>query len=324
MAGGLQHDSLSESDPGEYGRLVSAAWETRHEQLSAGDYGATLEFMASPEAVFYHEKIRGAGRVTGALQDGLFGFGVMCRKSREQGRWWGASHPEHGLVYVEPGAEVDVSLPGGTEKLVAILPVDVFRAKFEAVSGAEPDFLGTNGKFLKSSRSAMRDLSAALRRVMTSPLAGGVEKDGELLSDFLVVKLAECVSRSEPVVPTQSQRCSLVRRTLDMFDRDPAGFRLESACVRLRCSRRTLEYAFREHLRMTPGAYLKVRRLHLCKEWLTDADPQEMTVAKVVRGIGIKQLGRFAGEYERMFGEYPSQTLARPATRRVPAFGFAY
>jgi len=76
-------------------------------------------------------------------------------------------------------------------------------------------------------------------------------------------------------------------------------------------SQRTLEYAFREKMGITPLQFLRGYRMNCARRDSSTAAPGSTTVTTVATGWGFSELGRFAGEYRRMFGELPSQTLAQ-------------
>lgn len=80
----------------------------------------------------------------------------------------------------------------------------------------------------------------------------------------------------------------------------------------VRCSRRTLTRVFREAFDISPARYLRLRRLNQARAWLRRADPAP-SVTEAATRFGFFELGRFAGDYRRLFGELPSETLrARP------------
>ena len=67
---------------------------------------------------------------------------------------------------------------------------------------------------------------------------------------------------------------------------------------------------------MSPAKYLKRYRLTQARLRLRAADPVETTVTDVAVSWGFWELGRFAVDYRRLFGECPSQTLrGRPPVR---------
>ena len=75
-------------------------------------------------------------------------------------------------------------------------------------------------------------------------------------------------------------------------------------------SARALQMGFRRFRDTTPMAYLR-SRLELARTELAKAGQQRGSVATVANAFGFGHLGRFARDYERRFGELPSQTLCR-------------
>jgi AraC-like DNA-binding protein len=69
---------------------------------------------------------------------------------------------------------------------------------------------------------------------------------------------------------------------------------------------------------MSPAKYLKRYRMTQARLDLLEADPVAATVTQIATAWGFWELGRFAVEYRRLFGESPSETLktfARDAAR---------
>jgi transcriptional regulator GlxA family with amidase domain len=71
---------------------------------------------------------------------------------------------------------------------------------------------------------------------------------------------------------------------------------------------RAVEQAFASHVGAPPMACLRAMRLDLARRLLKVA-PAGSNVTAVVLEAGINHLGRFAGEYQRRYGELPSETL---------------
>jgi len=88
-------------------------------------------------------------------------------------------------------------------------------------------------------------------------------------------------------------------------------------CAAAGVSERTLRSLFTKALGMPPHRYLRVRRLHLIRGTLAVADPQTQTVSGVARRFGYSDPGRMASQYYALFGEYPSATLQRRASKRA-------
>jgi AraC-like DNA-binding protein len=73
---------------------------------------------------------------------------------------------------------------------------------------------------------------------------------------------------------------------------------------------RTLETHFNMFLGTTPLGWVRRMRLARARQELLRAGPQT-TVTDVALAAGLSQLGRFAVEYRKIFGEVPSATIQR-------------
>lgn len=84
-------------------------------------------------------------------------------------------------------------------------------------------------------------------------------------------------------------------------------------CKQVGASERSLEYAFKAVMGLTPKAYLVRLRLHRVREALLAARPGTTTVAVEALNWGFWHFGEFSRAYKNCFGELPSQTLRRKA-----------
>jgi AraC-like DNA-binding protein len=85
-------------------------------------------------------------------------------------------------------------------------------------------------------------------------------------------------------------------------------------------STRTLGYAFRENIGLSPGAFVRQLRLQGLRRELLASRLGESSVTELAYHLGFTQLGRLAGDYRRVFGELPSATLARPFPGDAPSY----
>jgi transcriptional regulator GlxA family with amidase domain len=76
-------------------------------------------------------------------------------------------------------------------------------------------------------------------------------------------------------------------------------------------SERTLEYAFKDVMALTPMAYLSRLRLHRVRKALLTAPPGSTTVSAEALTWGFWHFGEFSRAYRECFGELPSETLLR-------------
>jgi len=80
-------------------------------------------------------------------------------------------------------------------------------------------------------------------------------------------------------------------------------------CQAAGVSERTLEYAFKAVLGLTPVAYLIRLRLHRVRQALLAAPRGSTTVSAEALRWGFWHFGEFSRAYKDCFGELPSDTL---------------
>jgi AraC family ethanolamine operon transcriptional activator len=97
----------------------------------------------------------------------------------------------------------------------------------------------------------------------------------------------------------------------------PDTTQVADLCRALRLSRRTLHRAFAETLGMGPARYLARQRLAAVRAELRRSNPAAIKVTDTATKYGFWELGRFAREYRRTFGERPSETLGKGMRRRA-------
>jgi AraC-like DNA-binding protein len=83
-------------------------------------------------------------------------------------------------------------------------------------------------------------------------------------------------------------------------------------CAAIDVPERTLRVYCAESLGMSPGSYVRLRRLNFARATLQRSDPATGSVAQTAKQYGFSELGRFAAVYRRVFGKPPSATLWGP------------
>lgn len=106
-----------------------------------------------------------------------------------------------------------------------------------------------------------------------------------------------------------------VRRVKALIDETPDAFYLASdLAAHANVGVRRLEQAFREHLGMSPLAYVQRVRLQHVHDDLLNPHPGD-TVTLVMSRWGFSNHARFAAAYRTQFGVNPAETLRRSSGR---------
>jgi AraC-like DNA-binding protein len=137
-------------------------------------------------------------------------------------------------------------------------------------------------------------------------VARSLEQD--LLHALINCLTAEGV-REEETAPSTRHADIMVRFEDVLASHDDRQLSMAELTAAIGVSERTLRVCCTEFLGMSPGSYVRLRRLNLVRAALWRADPATTSVAAVARRYGFSELGRFAGTYRTEFGEVPSITL---------------
>jgi AraC-like DNA-binding protein len=189
---------------------------------------------------------------------------------------------------------------------------------FEAITGRE---------FWGSSRQAtiVRPDPALMSRLLNlhkgvgqlahdAPEVLTIPEVARALEEQLVHLMVRCLAESTIVTTTTGYRRhdAIVARFEDFLAAHPdQPLYLTEICAGIGVAERTLRAVCEEHLGMGPIRFLTLRRMHLVRRALLEADPAKSTITNIVTDHGFWELGRFSVAYRTQFGETPSATLRR-------------
>jgi AraC-like DNA-binding protein len=123
---------------------------------------------------------------------------------------------------------------------------------------------------------------------------------------------------AEHLEPTRSERTRQAHSVIVKIAEDHALARVgehlsvTDLCRAAGVSERSLEYAFRDVMGLTPVAYLIRLRLHRARQGLLAGTHGSTTVTAEAVNWGFWHFGEFSRAYRDCFGELPSDTLRRP------------
>jgi AraC-like DNA-binding protein len=138
----------------------------------------------------------------------------------------------------------------------------------------------------------------------------------ELVSDFL-----DAVELQGPAhsVEADQRAAALVRQVDQYMHRSPLPkSSVAELCAKCDVPRRTLNRAFESVLGMGPATYLRRIRLNNVHRALLRRRARSTTVTDVALTFGFWHLGRFAEQYNQLFGEMPHETLHRARSASLP------
>lgn len=168
------------------------------------------------------------------------------------------------------------------------------------------------------------DLEAAAIARLRARLLAGIQRyssgagldDPDRIEREIFGLMAEAYLRSRPEARPDTAAAHtptrIVRRAEDRFAAargKPVS--LADLCEAAGVSKSTLYKSFNQVCGESPLAYFRKRQLVEVRTQLHQSAPERGMVKRAALGAGLTELGRFAGEYRRLFGELPSVTLHR-------------
>jgi AraC-like DNA-binding protein len=229
----------------------------------------------------------------------------------------GGELPPNGIAVYRRGA-VNHHLSREANKWASMsLTADALAAYGEAIAGRElaaprETYIARPGPQLMD---RLRSLHAtACHLVKSNPEALTCRAISRPLEDELIHVMVACLTAGQPV--TSGARLIRKARVMSRFedylaDKPCEPLYLSEICSAIGVSERTLRDCCHDHLGMGPHRYLWLRRMHLTRRALRDADSARTSVTEIATAHGFWELGRFSVEYRNLFDESPSATLRR-------------
>lgn len=281
----------------------------------AGSFQHRLLLLQTPLFMMYTESYDLGVHVRGMTPPGVIGLGVPRRAGR-QSKYWGISHEEASLPASLSGP-VEGRLVNGHEQIIIFIDQNYLKQSLSPLL-YETLLVNAQNHRIRTTSKIERTLEnwviETLRRFAVNPglieSEAGIEAALEALIDH-VACIAVSLSPTTDVQSPSARRRGLFR-VIDYLRQDPAAnLPLHELCGIAGIGERSLQYAFREELGLTPKEFMTRRRLHHARQDLLFLERGETSVAEIALKYRFLELGRFAGEYKRIFGELPSRTLMR-------------
>lgn len=227
--------------------------------------------------------------------------------------WCGQQVPRGSLVVQAPGRDQRSSLPEGFRTLEIRMPQEFV------------DEVGLLGRPLDAREFPPERSVVPLEPAVVSRFeqlwnriaeSGGAvlsETAARRLECTVIDLLARALRRGHWVEAPRVPRYGLTLAALRMVDgHGEERLRAGELAAALHVTSRALEYAFHSTLGVSPARYLLSLRLNRARRVLISRGGQSVT--SVASSLGFENLGRFAGQYRRLFGELPSETRAAGPT----------
>ncbi len=278
-------------------------WDTDPIQLDAGPLCLCWSRLRLEDFELAHLQANRRIADTSAVEPGSLGFSL----SFEPMLWCGLEVPAGALLVLSPGRDQRATLPPGFRSIeIAASEKLLYRAGLLA-DVIDPRSFPPESCVLPLGPglvAAFEELAGPLRR----PAGEGISPSCAASMRRRALDLLRGALQGRGIPGIRSiPRYDLALAALRLVEDNPGNpLSVQELVQALGVTRRALEYAFSSALEISPAQYLRARRLNRVRRDLNARKPLNVTDAALRHGFG--HLGRFSGQYRRLFGELPSQT----------------
>lgn len=223
------------------------------------------------------------------------------------------------FVVLPPGSDFTIASIGSHRWMSITMPVGMFEAHAAKIGRSDLARIGKEKWAISPPRQLLENLTAnaagiaAFIRGRRTSVPDGHDMD---IATGLLNALTAAVagSHGEVSLPPRNSRATsdTMTRALEYVRGQHWGGLTVSDLARAAdVTSRTLLRMFRQQLGMGPASYLKLRQLNIVRRALRGRLHPSSKITNIMSEHGVTEFGRFASEYRMLFGERPSDTVAR-------------
>ena len=289
-------------------------WNQVYSQMSPGTFsGAICEAQFGQTRLFI-ESTSHSLLQNGAVGANFLAVGIPLRMAGAAVFCGAADH--HSAVHVFSGKSgFEFFSPNGLVMAGLVVPRDKLYAVLSKSERQQLDAEVDDAHLRKAHDqrvSSLRKFVCGVFKMLEhSPQLLGNAPLRLALENAVLSNLAELlIDESAPPLPriAPSNRWKIVAAAREVVrERADSPISVAEICQATGVSRRTLQYCFQDILGLSPAEFLRAVRLNTARRTLRSAPSVTIAAAS----CGFWHFGRFAGDYQRMFGELPSETFRR-------------
>lgn len=293
---------------------IPPLWDQEYAQLGRGPFHGEL-FMAHTGQMAVGRTLWQPGiMIHGCIPRDSVMFGIPTRLT---GRAWhrGEEVSQGAAAMLFDDEEIDFRATSPVGVIIIALRRQLFERYAQSVTGHALESLRDGARIIiDSTRDLQKRLSNLVMAIESHALHDPSPLKQAERAAVIERSFAEEILRAVrvPEVHVDAPERQRIARQAEAILRQSTHrpITIGQLCEAVGTSERTLHAAFREHLDMTPKAYLKMLRLNAARRDLRVARPGTK-VTEVAMRWDFLHFGHFSQDYFAMFGETPSQTLHR-------------
>jgi len=289
-------------------------WNQVYAQMSPGTFSGAISEAQFGQTRLFIESTSHSLLQSGAVGANFLAVGVPLEMAGAAVFCGAADH--HSAVHVFSGKSgFEFFSPSGLVMAGLVVPRDTLHALLSEQERQQLD-TGIDEAHLRKVHEqrvlSLREFVCGVFKMLEhSPELLGNASLRLALENAVLSNLAELlIDESAPLLPriAPSNRWKIVAAAREVVqERADSPISVAEICQATGVSRRTLQYCFQDILGLSPSEFLRAVRLNTARRTLRSAPSVTMAAAS----CGFWHFGRFAGDYQRMFGELPSETFRR-------------
>lgn len=294
-------------------------WDLEFQQLDAGRFEGDAFQVVAGRMMICEGRYRRVLQQTGTAPPDVLTFAIAGGENVRY-HWRNMAIAPNDMVIFPASEELHCASLPDFHIFTISLPENAFA---RVVDQAEVGklILALENERISCPRPAIRRLRAVLRRFV-----GAIRTNSALLQDFNFVREFEQeIPRRLVAAMTDDQascppcescgRTTAIRKAVAVISQHEfQALTVFGLCEAIGVSERTLQYAFMEHFGVTPKDYLKAIHLMGVRRGLKASTSENASISEAASNWGFWNMGQFAADYRKQFGELPSETLRRRAS----------
>lgn len=300
-------------------RELEPGWDQRYDLVRRGGFEGRITVVQNGDRqlsdVYWGNRVR----YQGITPPGSVAMGLPIQQS-DAGRWLGIEAGQDDIILQRAGHPAEFFSPDRWRTLVFSSPEGRFSSLFSTLGGGQdlaPETLQGAVSLESGIAGGLRqDALQLLQIATTAPKLTQLDKSLiEQLFDALECRFVRAIVNSAgakaPTVDHSSGK-SIVQRAED-YARSIThrSVTIPELCHECEVAERTLHLAFKQHLDVSPSAWLRTSRLNMAYKSLRQSEPKRGLIKAVALKHGFNHFGRFSEQYGALFDETPSATLGR-------------
>ncbi len=296
---------------------AARGWNLDFRQLEPGSFVSRMGSLVTPKVLLTECSLSRRMEQRGAPPEGYVTFGFPMNdetRIRWQGQWYTGKN----FMLFPPGGELDSISDSRFHAVTVAIAEDLMLSTAERREMDFSELLRKRQNVFSYSVGLRNRVRSLLARLMGEPVRELPLLQSPFYRESLEADLVELIfealeeGEAESSRSMARERSRVLNAALDlMVDLSDEPVSIQKIEVLTGASSRTLRNAFQEAFGVSPKQYQQAYRLDRVQRRLRELKGKENAVSTAANEWGFWHMGQFAADYRRMFGELPSETLAK-------------